>query len=87
MARVNITKQIKSDGRWKNVSLGRDAKGRIKWNSGTGRYIIEWREKGRRLTGGEIANGQRPHRRGMGRTSPAVDRATAADGKGSGVSS
>ncbi|MGZ4833334.1 MAG: tyrosine-type recombinase/integrase, partial [Terriglobales bacterium] len=48
MARVNITKQVKSQRGWRNVALARDARGRIKWSSRSGRYIIEWRENGRR---------------------------------------
>ena len=48
MARVNITKQIKTAHGWRNVALTRDARRRIKWTVGSGRYIIEWRENGRR---------------------------------------
>src|SRR5258708_7174955 len=48
MARVNITKQIKTAHGWRNVALTRDARRRIKWAVGSGRYIIEWRENGRR---------------------------------------
>lgn len=48
MARVNITKQVKTQHGWRNVALARDARGRIKWSSRFGRYIIEWRESGRR---------------------------------------
>jgi integrase len=47
-ARVNITKQIKTAHGWRNVALTRDARHRIKWTAGSGRYIIEWRENGRR---------------------------------------
>ncbi len=49
MARVNILKQVKTLRGWRNVALKRDGRGRIKWSSGSGRYIIEWRENGRRL--------------------------------------
>ncbi len=48
MARVNILKQVKTARGWRNVALKRDARGRIKWSSSSGRYIIEWRENGRR---------------------------------------
>jgi integrase len=46
MARVNITRQVKTETGWKNVSLDRDGRGRIKWGGGVGRYIIEWYEDG-----------------------------------------
>jgi integrase len=49
MARVNIIRQVKRDGGWKNVALERAASGRIKWPSGPGRYLIEWRQNGKRL--------------------------------------
>jgi integrase/recombinase XerD len=48
VARVNITKQIKTAHGWRNVALTRDARHRIKWTVGSGRYILEWRENGRR---------------------------------------
>ena len=48
VARVNITKQIKTAHGWRNVALTRDALHRIKWTAGSGRCIIEWRENGRR---------------------------------------
>lgn len=48
MARVNITRQIKTANGWKNVALDRDGKGRVKWGAGPGRYIIEWYDGGRR---------------------------------------
>ncbi len=48
VARVNITKQVKTQHGWRNVALARDARRRIKWTVGSGRYIIEWRENGRR---------------------------------------
>jgi integrase/recombinase XerD len=47
MARVNILKQVKTANGWRNIALRRDARKRIKWTS-AGRYIIEWREEGRR---------------------------------------
>jgi len=45
---VNILQRVKSDGGWKNRALPRDKRGRLQWPSG-GRYLIEWRESGRRL--------------------------------------
>jgi integrase len=51
MPRVNLTRQIKRDAGWKRVPLERDARGRIRWGNGEGRYLIEWRERGRRLRG------------------------------------
>jgi hypothetical protein len=47
MARVNILKQVKTANGWRNIALRCDASKRIKWTS-AGRYIIEWREDGRR---------------------------------------
>ena len=41
VARVNITKQVKAQHGWRNVALARDARHRIKWSVGSGRYIIE----------------------------------------------
>ncbi|HET7259269.1 MAG TPA: hypothetical protein VFI75_06085, partial [Candidatus Acidoferrum sp.] len=54
MARVNITRQVKTNAGWKNVSLDRDGRGRIKWGAGAGRYILEWYEGAqlRRQAGG-----------------------------------
>ncbi len=54
MARVNITRQVKTLTGWKNVSLDRDGRGRIKWGPGDGRYILEWYEgaQRRRQAGG-----------------------------------
>jgi len=49
VARVNILKQVKTPSGWRNLALKRDARGRIKWSPSSGRYIIEWRENGRRL--------------------------------------
>ena len=51
MPRVNLTRQIKTDAGWKRAPLERDARGRIRWGNGEGRYLIEWREGGRRLRG------------------------------------
>jgi integrase/recombinase XerD len=49
VARVNITKQIKTSRGWRNLALTRDARGRIRWTGGLGRYLIEWRQNGERL--------------------------------------
>jgi integrase/recombinase XerD len=49
VARVNITKQVKTSRGWRNIALTRDARGRIRWTGGLGRYIIEWRQNGERL--------------------------------------
>src|ERR1700747_77225 len=46
VARVNILKQMKTAGGWRNLALKRDARGRIKWSSGSGRHTIEGGEDG-----------------------------------------
>ena len=48
MARVNILRRVKTSKGWANVALRRNAKRRIQWPSG-GRFLIEWRENGKRL--------------------------------------
>ena len=48
MARVNILKRVTTAEGWRNIALRRDARKRIKSSVGSGRYIIEWREDGRR---------------------------------------
>jgi integrase/recombinase XerD len=48
VARVNIVQRVKTPKGWSNLPLKRTPKGRIRWPSG-GRYVIEWRENGRRL--------------------------------------
>ena len=48
MARVNILRRLKTSKGWGNVALKRNARGRVQWPSG-GRFLIEWREDGRRL--------------------------------------
>jgi len=48
MPRVNINRQIKTLAGWKNVSLDRDGRGRIRWGAGAGRYILEWYEGAQR---------------------------------------
>ena len=43
MSRVNIVKRIKSDGRWKMLSIPRNPKGNYDWNAlPDGRYYVEW---------------------------------------------
>lgn len=43
MSRVNIVKRIKSDGRWKMLSIPRNPKGNYDWNAlPEGRYYVEW---------------------------------------------
>ena len=43
MCRVNIVKRIKSDGRWKMLSIPRNPKGNYDWNALPGaRYYVEW---------------------------------------------
>jgi|SRR5438876_22139 len=49
MARVNIISQARTETGWKNLALKRDLKGRIKWGSGRCRYLVEWRQNGKRL--------------------------------------
>ena len=48
MARVNILRRVKTSKGWANVALKRNTKRRIQWPSG-GRFLIEWRENGKRL--------------------------------------
>lgn len=50
-ANVNIIKQVKTATGWTLVALGRDGKGRMRWNASPGSYFIEWREQGRRRRG------------------------------------
>ena len=49
MARVNIISQARTATGWKNLALRRDPTGRIKWGSVRCRYLIEWRQNGKRL--------------------------------------
>jgi hypothetical protein len=43
VSRVNIVKRIKSDGRWKMLSIPRNPKGNYDWNAlPGGRYYVEW---------------------------------------------
>jgi hypothetical protein len=43
VSRVNIVKRIKSDGRWKMLSIPRNPKGNYDWNSlPDRRYYVEW---------------------------------------------
>jgi len=46
--RVNILRQVRTDKGWRNAALPRKQDGPIKWPS-NGRYLIEWRENGRRV--------------------------------------
>ena len=48
MARVNILRQVRTEKGWRNAALPRKQDGRIKWPT-RGRYLIEWRDNGRRL--------------------------------------
>jgi len=48
VARVNILRRVKTSKGWANVALRRNTEKRIQWPSG-GRFLIEWRENGRRL--------------------------------------
>jgi integrase len=43
VSRVNIVKRVKSDGRWKMLSIPRNSKGNYDWNAlPDGRYYVEW---------------------------------------------
>lgn len=43
MSGVNIVKRIKSNGRWKVISIPRNSKGNYDWNSlADGRCYVEW---------------------------------------------
>jgi integrase/recombinase XerD len=48
VARVNILQQVRTAKGWQNAALPRKKDGRIKWPT-HGRYLIEWRQDGRRL--------------------------------------
>jgi hypothetical protein len=79
VARVNILKQVKTPRGWRNLALQRDARGRIKWSSGSGRYIVEWRENGRRrrsaagVTPSEALEAQNQTLRSYGRQAQRLD--------------
>ena len=46
MARVNIVKEVKENGRWKLLSNPRKPDGRYEWKTlPEGRNLIEWYEK------------------------------------------
>jgi hypothetical protein len=60
MSRVNLTRQVKTDDGWKRVVLERDSRGRVRRASGEGRYLIEWREGGRRLRGAGATPAEAP---------------------------
>ena len=48
MVHVNILQRVKVQRTWHNAPLKRDKRGRLTWPSG-GRFLIEWRENGKRL--------------------------------------
>jgi integrase len=48
VARINILQQVRTDKGWRHAPLPRKRDGRINWPT-RGRYLIEWRENGRRL--------------------------------------
>ena len=48
VARVNILQKLRTEKGWRHAALPRKKDGRIKWPA-HGRYLIEWRESGRRL--------------------------------------
>lgn len=67
MAKVNILKQVKSDGQWRLVAIPRTKSGGYDWTAlPEGRYFIEWRERGKRRReagGGTAAEAQEAARR------------------------
>lgn len=69
MSRVNIVKRIKSDGRWKMLSIPRNPKGNYDWNAlPEGRYYVEWyvggtrRREGAGVTAAQALEAQRRRR-------------------------
>ena len=69
MSRVNIVKRIKSDGRWKMLSIPRNPKGNYDWNAlPDGRYYVEWymggtrRREGAGVTAAQALEAQRRKR-------------------------
>jgi integrase/recombinase XerD len=49
VARVNVLKQIKVEGRWKLVAIPRNKKGNYDWNAlPDGRYFVDYWERGKR---------------------------------------
>jgi hypothetical protein len=56
MSRVNLARQVKTDDGWKRVVLERNSRGRARWGSGKGRYLMEGREGGRRVRAAARAN-------------------------------
>ena len=69
MSRVNIVKRIKSDGRWKMLSIPRNPKGNYDWNAlPEGRYYVEWylggtrRREGAGVTAAQALEAQRRKR-------------------------
>jgi hypothetical protein len=47
--RVNILKLVRTPDGWRRLALSRNSKGRIRWDTLPGTYVIEWRENGRRV--------------------------------------
>ena len=69
MARVNLVKQIKVDGKWVLRSIPKKASGHYDWTAlPEGTYFIEWREDGRRkrepvgITAAQAMEAQRKRR-------------------------
>jgi len=69
VSRVNIVKRIKSEGRWKMVSIPRNPKGNYDWNAlPDGRYYVEWymggtrRREGAGVTAAQALEAQRRKR-------------------------
>jgi integrase len=69
VSRVNIVKRIKSDGRWKMLSIPRNPKGNYDWNAlPEGRYYVEWyvggtrRREGAGVTAAQALEAQRRKR-------------------------
>ena len=69
MARVNIVKQVKVDGKWVLRSIPRKSSGHYDWSMlPDGTYFIEWRENGQRkrepvgITAAQAIEAQRKRR-------------------------
>ena len=91
MARVNIVKQIKVDGKWVLRSIPKRPSGHYDWNAlPEGTYFIEWRENGQRkrepagITAAQAIEAQRRHRHELEgrRWNPAPSPAEAQPDKG-----
>lgn len=92
MARVNVVKQIKVDGKWVLRSIPKKASGHYDWTAlPEGTYFIEWRESGQRkrepagITASQAIEAQRKRRHELegrrwgGAPVPAEGRADVAD--------